>query len=357
MLLSKKLAVLLLVVTCGPFAMAQGALKPVAKAATTPKTHHLPWKKAVRLGGLSYVKPNYRLGHEIMNGHKNSYIGSDEHIRFERTVLRTHFLGERISRFIAEQVVNPTEMPPRSFPGFYADFPHTWEAFTARTHSTGGRLEVLLEAAYGDEAQFSGHFVRSFNEVMELAVSPVQYPLSARQALERARREAQEEKTGFFVIRVAGNFRRPKDTLLLDLEHSQYISYNHSLANRWAEEVQTRQKLVEQMPVDREFFPTIQDRRTTQGIILRVDGSNTPKTFAVSENGLSWQEYHLNTQEAFSTRQAEDGINIWVAWNKGYYIKQMGGKWLFAAGPGKPLFNTPKEVEAYQQQQDKSATR
>ena len=344
---------LVLVVTCGPFAMAQGVLKPAAKAisktATKTKTHHLPWEKAVRLGGFSYVKPNYLVGYEILNGNKNSFIGSDEHIRFERVAARTHFLGNDFSRFIAEQVVKPAEIPPQSFPGFYADFPRTWQHFT--THL--GRLEVLLEAAYGESDQFSGHFVRSFDEVMELAISPVQYPLPARQALDRALREAQEVKAGFFVIRIAGNGHRPKDTLLLDLEHNQYISYNHSAGNRWADQVKTNRKLVEFMPVDEQQYPTAQDRRTTQGIILRVDGGNTPKTFAVSVNATNWQVYHLNVQEAFSTREAEDGINILTAWNKGYYIKQGRGRWLFAAGPGKPLFNTPKEVDEYLQKQEK----
>lgn len=345
MLLSKKLVVLLLVVTCGTFTMAQGVLKPIAKAATKSKTYHVPTKKALRLGGLSYVKPSSQIGYEILNGTKNSFIGLDEHIRFEQVAARTRFLGNNLSRFIAREVVSPVPVPPESFAGFYADFPRAWQK--ASTHIV--RLEVLLEAAYGKSDQFSGHFVQSFDEVMDLAISPVQYPWSARQALEWAMSEALEEKTGFFVIQVAGNGHRPKDTLLLDLEQGQYISYNHSLGNQWAYITQTNQKRVECMPVDMQRFPTAQDRRTTQGIILQVN--EDIRTFSVSVNGRSWKSYHLNIKEAETDHEAVYGMNIWDAWNKGYYILQKGEDWLFAAGPGKPLFNSTQEVDEYLQQQ------
>ncbi len=352
----KQLTILCGVVLCSQPIWAQaGALKVVAKDVSKVSSRHIPWEKAVRIGGLSCVRPQEQVGVEILRGRDNSFIGSIDHMRFDRVLNHTYFLGSTLSRAVAQQIVKPVTLPPQRFVGFYPNFPQAWRHFMARTKSTGGIFEVILEAAYGESEQFSGHFVSTFNEVMALADSPVEYPVQAQKAFKQALTQAKELESGFFVIRIAGNDQRSKDTLLLDVEQVGFISYNHSKGNAWAKILQERAQPDEIYQGQDAYLndwkkdPTITDRRTTQGIILQVDGRKTPKTISISLNGHSWTIYHLNASEAYSAKEVEEALNIWTAWNKGYYIlyDEGTGRVLFASAPGKPLFSTLKEVEEY----------
>ncbi len=320
----------------------------------------IPWQKAVRMGGLSYMVPSAQLGAETLRGANRSIIGTPEHIRMNRVASLLSPLGTNLSHIIADKLVKPSDKLPVNFSGYYPDFPKSWQQFVARTNSHGGRLEVILEAAYGEAHNFFGRFVATFDEVVALAGSPVKHPVSAREALNQALTQAEDIKHGFFVIQVVGNEHRPKDTLLLDLKNSTYISYNKSKANAWAKAIDERTRESEPHEGrdawldDWRRDPSIIDRRATQGIILRINGkSMMPKDISVSLTGNSWIVFHLNAKDAYTSKELEQGINIWTAWNKGYYIlADMGqNRYLFASEPGKPLFATTREVDEYLRQQ------
>ncbi len=323
-----------------------------------PMPRNMSWKKALRTGGKSYIKPSLQIGAEILKGEKNSPIGTDEHVRLNQVSAFLRPLGPTVSRLISKQIVRPQQKFPANFDGYYTDFPKAWQKFKDHTHSKGGRLEVLLEAAYGDDPVFSGHFVATFDEISSLANQPVKHGASIHEAFMQALTQASEIKAGIFLICVAGNNRRPKDVILLDLANSRYISYNHSKANAWARVIGARNpsdEIDERSDThlnDWKIDSTIIDRRATQGIILRINGDpNNPKDISVSLTGHSWTIYHLNAKTAHTSKELEQGLNIWEAWNKGYYILDDGYRCLFASGQGKPLFLTPREVDAYIKQQ------
>ncbi|MBP5429997.1 MAG: hypothetical protein J6Y25_03840 [Elusimicrobiaceae bacterium] len=49
-----------------------------------------------------------------------------------------------------------------------------------------------------------------------------------------------------------------------------------------------------------------------------------------------------------TAKETETALNIWTAWNKGYYILyQPGQRVLFLQGIGKPLFTSPYQVESH----------
>ncbi len=347
-----------------PLFAQQSFLKPVVRAIASSATEYaakraeLPFEKAVRVSGQAHVVANQQIGQEILRGEPNSVIGTQAHLHFNQVADRVGFLGSTLSRTIAEHVLKPTEVPPAHFPGFYTDFAQAWRAFNRRTQSKGGCLEVLLEAAYGIETQFEGSFVSTFNEVMKAAEIPVENPVSAGQALEQARTRGRELKSGFFVIRVAGNSQRPKDTLLLDLEQVNFITLNRSKARAWATAV--HQRTLQEDPLILKKFPYLEswktdpsniDRRDTQGVILRVSSAQkmgVPEEIGVSITGNSWTYYHLDPARAYTPKEALKAAQIWIAWNKGYYIMtEESGGILFAAEKGKPLFSTVEEVDAY----------
>ncbi len=352
-----------LLMSCPLFAQ-RNFLKPVMKGLSSSAGEYvanpvqLPFEKAVRIGGQAHVVANTQIGQEILRGKHNSVIGTPEHLHFNQVAGRVGFLGSTISRTIAKQVLKPAEVPPARFPGYYTDFVQAWRTFNQRTQSKGGCLEILLEAAYGEDAQFEGTFVPTFNEVMKMAEIAVENPVSARQALEQARTQGRELKSGFFVIRVAGNTQRPKDTLLLDLDQVNFITLNRSKARAWASVV--RQRTLQEDPLILEKFPYLEswktdphniDRRDTQGVILRLSSTQTvgvPDEIGVSISGNAWTYYHLNPTHAYTLKESRKAAEIWIAWNKGYYIMlEESGDVLFAAGKGKPLFSTVEEVDAY----------
>lgn len=336
-------------------AIAQGA------AALTRRVNAVPWQKALRVGGMSYIVPSAQVGAEVLRGINGSAVGTPGHVRMNQVASSLRLLGPTISRSVAKQIVKPPVGVPADFTGYYSNFPKSWQEFSARTNSRGGRLEVILEAAYGETAQFSGRFVATFDEVETLANAPVLHPVTAREALSRAFTQANGVKHGFFVIQVAGNERRPKDTLLLDLDNLTYISYNKSQANAWSQVI-TERTLPDEVYEGQDAYlndwknnPSIIDRRATQGIILRINGKEMPKDISVSLNGHSWTVFHLNAKTAYTSKELEQGLNIWTAWNKGYYILAdlSGDVYLFASEPGKPLFATPREVDEYLLQQQR----
>ena len=355
MLLSKKVFFLCILCSCLPLTVqAQSEIiKSAAIAKKVIQPHQLPisltpWRaasrKAIQKTGRSYMVPNKQIGREILRGVNQSIIGTPEHVRFNTIATNTKFLGESISRNIAKKIVKPTEIPPVSFSGFNQNFPAAWADFRYRHHSKGGHLTVLLDAAFGDKPQFMGHFVKTFDEVIALAHSPIEVGYTSVTALKQAIAQGKELKTGFVVIRVAGNARRPKDTLILDLAHDNYISFNSSQSRLWAGVLQERTPSSSFQLLD----PTLMDRRATQGIILRTDGFKYPKHLGVSIDGEHWDYYPLYSAAIRTAKETETALNIWTAWIKGYYILyQPGQRVLFSQGIGQPLFTSPYQVESH----------
>ncbi|MBP5616235.1 MAG: hypothetical protein J6X06_00305 [Elusimicrobiaceae bacterium] len=192
-----------------------------------------------RIARRTCIVPNKQVGREALRG--PSVVGTAQHLRFENVVDKTKLLGSTIGRQLAKKIVHPQAMPPASFAGYSRNFPVDWRNFKHKYHSQGKHLCVLLETAYGNGERFQGDFVRTFNELRELAALSVKEPVKASEALQHALIQSRTLGSGFLVIRVAGNELRPQDALVLDLQNDNFISFNKSMGNAWAEDVQERQ--------------------------------------------------------------------------------------------------------------------
>lgn len=201
-------------------------------AATALRSSLRTFEQGLRMGGLFYVTPSVTIGHEILRPVGTSVVGGTAQQRYLNTLRITQGLGASISRQLARQLSGIEE--PGGFPGFTVLFPEKWKQFLKSSKMKIGSLSVVLDAAFGHGSLGDGNFVASFEEVRRLSVTPVESPVSFEQAMKDALEQSKKVKNGFFVIRVAGNDRRPQDTLVLDISYSgtdkpfRWISVNRS---------------------------------------------------------------------------------------------------------------------------------
>ncbi len=234
------------IVTCASFLPAQNlsSVARVGKAVQTANRATLAgsrsFESALRRGGRTYIGTSVVLGREARTPLGASSIGNVAQHRCLEIQRQTGFLGNKISRLIAQQIM---QIPfPDVFPGFVMSFPTRWKAFVAETKTSKGRIGVILEAAFGEGEIAEGTFVRSFEELRHLALTPVENPVTCEQAVKDAFKQAEQVKDGFFVVRIKGNDHRPKDTLVLDIENPsegkafRWISFNQSKAIAWEED-------------------------------------------------------------------------------------------------------------------------
>ena len=302
------------------------------------------FKQGLRLGGRSYITPSVTIGNEILLPTGTSTIGGIAQQKYLNTLQRTQVLGNSISRQLARHISGIEE--PDIFPGFFVSFPKKWQQFTHNTGVTIWSLSVILDAAFGRDSLGQGAFVASFEEVRRLSVLPVEKPVPFEHAMQDALNQAEIIKNGFFVIRVAGNELRPKDTLILDIS-----SWEEKKPFRWISVNQSRDKAWKAVLAE-DYGETIIspnvsgiDRRETQGIWLRSE--NLHKGYIqVSVDGSNWQTYFLANGPQGQTNLPGD--EILSAWNKGYYIllpKQEGGAVGFSESVGAFVYPSVSDLE------------
>ena len=192
------------------------------------------FEEALRRGGLLYVGSSQIIGRESLLPKGTSVVGSSAQQKYLKIRQNTQFLGNKISRLIAHQFI--TKSAPDFFPGFNINFPDAWERFALKTHTSKGSIGVVLEAAFGSGEIAEGTFVRSFEEIRQMASTPVKHPVTCEQAVKDAFAQSQEIQNGFFVVRLLGNENRPKDIFILDItlptekRAFRWISFNRSKA-------------------------------------------------------------------------------------------------------------------------------
>lgn len=328
-----------------------------------------------------YMIENERLLQEMYDSH--SLIGSADHVRYSRWRSRTNFLGEDLSRKITSFVTKP-QGSYENFPAYYPSFPKIWAQVEPVLHGLGV-FEGILDGAYGFRPIFEAHFVPTLNEVFFLMSTPVERGVSASEALEQGLQQALEQKSGFFAISVAGNNRRPKDVLLLDLNRKEFISLLKTRGALWQRE---DARLANGVQTDEMEALTngIFDKREKSGVMLsmrsvakmrkqpdwRGISYRAPEraedlpcaldsffSVMISTDGKNWAVFSMDSNE---------GKQIYRAFSKGYYIyyKEAEGSeplafeetpegivfyepkdfvLSFASAKGRPLYSDLKKAE------------
>ncbi len=189
----------------------------------------------LRAGGQAYIVPNMRVGQESLHVGMLSRVGMARLTMADRLKYKAYELGKKslssamLDRLLERRLV---KVP---FPAYYIDFGETWNETKEKTHANLRTLEVILEAAYGEDTQFDGAFVASYREVLEFLQQENTHR-TALDALKQASAQARQKKSGFFVITVYKTEEHEHDVLLLDLKNKQFISVGKSIGEAWVKQ-------------------------------------------------------------------------------------------------------------------------
>lgn len=198
---------------------------------------------------------------------------------------------------------------------------------------------ALLDKVYSSDAKYRGLFVPTFEELRALSYRPVEDGVDAASALQSARTQAAEGKTGFLALVLAGNAFRPKDVLVWDSAEKNWLSWNYSKAAVLRKEHETlRAEFLDQNA----YWSWQLD---TQGVVVRPDSYDEPASIRVSVDGINWQELKLDSPT---------GAAIWEAWGQKLYISydRHTHKARFALHKDAPLFSSPESVFLWKEAAD-----
>jgi len=347
--------------------------------------------KSLRAGVVThYMSSNQALQDEWAKGVGNSEIGTYSYLKYHKWRDRTQFLKNDVLREKISAWVRRSDKKYTDFPMYYRDFPQMWNGLPMSKRSLTV-YESVLDGAYGERSLFGGQFITELNDVFALFSQPVQNPVYADKALENALAQAFEKKNGFLVITVAGNERRPKDVLILDLAETKFISLRYSQKALWAQQSRNERipfevsdsKIVNFQGVEAKVF----DHRSTSGVIMGTtyiapkatkklplpnriikegmspaDALDSNYTIMISNDGKQWAVFARNSKE---------GTQIFNAFHAGLYIyfsakdlppnatspwEEIDGNvyWephdytlSFASQKGAPLFSRVEDARAY----------
>ena len=194
------------------------------------------FEQALRAGGLSYMVPNKLVGAEALQKGVSSSVGTIRPTVMSRLKCKAYELCARHFKSAKLDALVERQLMQESFPAYYTSFSKSWALFQEKTKARLGTLEVILEAAYGEEEQFDGFFAETYGEVVELSKRVVKDGVKAADALAYAYSQAMMQESGFFVIRVKANEQHPQDVLLLDIKDGQqirWISMRQSVGGEW----------------------------------------------------------------------------------------------------------------------------
>ena len=222
MLLSKKIMVfvLLLVGIIGSVWAQRLSIKPDG------------FVSRLRAGGQAYMVPNMRVGQEALNVGMLSRVGTARPTTADKLKYKAYELGQKhLSSATLDRLVE-RRFVKAPFPAYYVDFEKDWEETKENIHVNLRHLEVVLEAAYGEDTRFDGAFVTSYREVLKL-LQQKNEQWAALDALKQALAQARQKKSGFFVITVHKTEEHEHDVLLLDLKNTKFISVGQSIGEAW----------------------------------------------------------------------------------------------------------------------------
>lgn len=189
----------------------------------------------------------------------------------------------------------------------------------------------LLNKVYGFDAKYQGVFASTFEDLRALSYRPVEGGVDALSALQSARIQAADGKTGFLALAIKGNSFRPKDILVWDIAEKRWLSWNYSKAAVLRKEHEAlRAEFIDQNA----YWAWQMDN---QGVVVRPDSYDEPTSIRVSVDGVNWQEFKLDTLT---------GSAIWEAWCQKLYISydRHTHKARFALHKDAPLFSAPESV-------------
>ncbi len=183
----------------------------------------------LRAGGQSYMVPNMRIGQETLGAGIRSRIGMTLVTFKDRVKYKAYAVGSKhLSPVLLERLV-ARNLVKEPFPAYYLNFEKSWQNVP---EVSLGRLEVILEAAYGEEALFEGAFVPTYRDVLNI-VAQQQLQFTARGALKQAYEQGLQKQSGFFVITVHETPEHGYDVLLLDVANKHFISVGQSIGQAW----------------------------------------------------------------------------------------------------------------------------
>ena len=186
----------------------------------------------LRAGGQAYVVSNIRIGQEALGAGILSRVGMMQLTTKDKLKYKAYEIGQKhLSPVMLERLLT-YQLAKVPFPAYYMDFEKSWEQAKEKIHIDLRQLEVILEAAYGEETAFEGTFVTSYKEVLS-ALQQENSAFSAYEALKQAFAQGLEKESGFFVITVHQTDEHGQDVLLLDLKNMQFISVRKSMGKAW----------------------------------------------------------------------------------------------------------------------------
>ncbi len=172
-------------------------------------------------------------------------------------------------------------------------------------HFDAAEQESKLLAIYGKDKHFQGVFVGFFEDLRQHSYGPVKKPETLASALKTALEQGEKKRAGFLALLVDGNAFRPKDILIWNNTSNTWISYNKSKAEVLRHNYKERLARVEE---ENKYWAGLLQE---QGLVVRPDNYDSPKSIRVSQDMVTWQELPLDSQA---------GQEIWDAWNEGLYI-------------------------------------
>lgn len=193
----------------------------------------LTFGQALRVAGQSFIRSDVRVGKEALEAGMLSSVGKVAPTRKERLKCwayewgASHLNATHLEKLVARHLIQAP------FPGYYTNFTKAWQKFRQEYYGNLRTLEVVLEAAYGEEPLFEGHFVGSYPEVLTLLQTQTK-GTSALNALKEAFAQAKQKKIGFFVVTLQETAQYGHDVLLLDLKNAKFISLGQSIGRAQA---------------------------------------------------------------------------------------------------------------------------
>lgn len=286
----------------------------------------LPEMVLSRQWALSQVRiPSVQLGREALRLHVSS-VGVDNYAQKARRFAWASSLA------LPDGLINRLSgahwiVPP--FPGYVVSLKDL-SGFSPTQQA------LVLNSAYGVGTKYCGVFVSTFEEVRALSFRPVKDGKEALRALQSARRQAAEKKKGFLAVAIEGNANRPKDILIWTPTQNSWLSWNYSKAVVLRKEHEV-------------FRLQFKDQHAywawqleNQGIVVRPNSYDEPSSVRVSQDGINWQEFGLDTRL---------GAALWNAWKDGLYISynRHSRTASFALDKDAPFFSSPELVKLWKE--------
>ena len=216
-------------------------------------------------------------------------------------------------------------------PGYFSkSFSKEWARYQTMHPQFLRMLQSGLQTTFPSGEAFEGHFVRSLQDLRSLSHRPIGQGVSAADALQQAVKEGETQENGFFAVVVAGNSKRAREVMVLDLEKGQWIPFNSSSGKAFAKH---REWLATEFVRQ---YPELADILKKRGVLVRIQ-KEPIRSVAISTDGLIWHKKDLFSQQ---------GKDLYYAVENNFLIKLDFNtqRFVFAAEENAPYLATVKDV-------------